>query len=140
MDRKLEGGKKFFAPNPSIGSFCSVGGMLGNNSSGSRSLKYGSVIDNVKEITIIDGNGKKITLPKNEKISKDISKISKEIELDKFPNVSKNSSGYRLDKLKTVKDSHKIIIGSEGTLGIIISAKLEIKDKPTKQISVCCRI
>ena len=59
LDRKLEQKKKFFPPNPSIGSFCSVGGMLGNNSSGSRSLKYGSVIDNISQITFIDGNGNK---------------------------------------------------------------------------------
>ena len=39
LDKKLEEHKKFFPPNPSIGSFCSVGGMIGNNSSGSRSLK-----------------------------------------------------------------------------------------------------
>ena len=77
LDKKLRKRKKFFPPNPSIGSFCSVGGMLGNNSSGSRSLKYGSVIDNVIEITFIDGNGKKITLPKNKKIAKKIIRICK---------------------------------------------------------------
>ena len=134
LDRKLDTSKKFFPPNPSIGSFCSVGGMLGNNSSGSRSLKYGSVIDNVKEITFVDGNGKKITLPKNKKIAKQVKKITKGIELEKFPIVSKNSSGYRLDKIKTEKDIHKVIIGSEGTLGIILSAKLQVKNKPKKQI------
>jgi len=32
LDKKLEKQKKFFPPNPSIGSFCSIGGMLGNNS------------------------------------------------------------------------------------------------------------
>ena len=47
LDKKLESIGKFFPPNPSIGNFCSVGGMLGNNSSGSHSLKYGSMIDNV---------------------------------------------------------------------------------------------
>ena len=134
LDRKLEMQKKFFPPNPSIGSFCSIGGMMGNNSSGSRSLKYGSVIDNILQITFIDGNGKKITLPKNNKISKKIFKISKKIDTSKFPNVSKNSSGYRLDKIKSVKDAHKIIIGSEGTLGIILSVKLKIKDKPKKRL------
>jgi len=134
LDTKLEASKKFFPPNPSIGSFCSVGGMLGNNSSGSRSLKYGSVIDNVKEITFVDGKGSKITLPKNKKIAKQIKNISNGIELEKFPNVSKNSSGYRLDTIKTKNDVHKTIIGSEGTLGIILSAKLEIKNKPKKQI------
>jgi len=134
LDKKLEASKKFFPPNPSIGSFCSVGGMLGNNSSGSRSLKYGSVIDNVKEITFIDGKGNKVTLPKNKKIAKQIKKIINNIELEKFPKVSKNSSGYRLDKIKTDNDIHKAIIGSEGTLGIILSAKLQIKNKPKKQI------
>ncbi|MGH1522425.1 MAG: FAD-binding oxidoreductase, partial [Nitrosopumilus sp.] len=125
---------KFFPPNPSIGSFCSIGGMLGNNSSGSRSLKYGSVIDNVSEITFIDGNGKKNIFPKNNTITKKILKITKKINENKFPNVTKNSSGYRIDKVFSREDIHKIIIGSEGTLGIIISAKLKIKNKPKNRI------
>ena len=48
--------------------------------------------------------------------------------------MTKNSSGYRIDKIKSINDAHKIITGSEGTLGIILSAKLKIKDKPKKQI------
>ena len=133
LDKKLENNKKFFPPNPSVGSFCSIGGMLGNNSSGSRSLKYGSMIDNVLEITLIDGNGKKIILPKDEKTSK---KIQNKMKIDEknIPNVSKNSSGYRIDKITTAKDSHKIIVGSEGTLGIITSVKLKIKNIPKKRI------
>jgi len=134
LDKKLEEHKKFFPPNPSIGSFCSVGGMLGNNSSGSRSLKYGSVIDNVTEITFIDGNGKKITLPKNKRVGKKILEFAKKIDGKKFPNVTKNSSGYRIDKVKSIGDSHKVIIGSEGTLGIILSAKLKIINNPRKRI------
>jgi len=134
LDKKLEENKKFFPPNPSIGSFCSIGGMLGNNSSGSRSLKYGSVIDNVLEITFIDGNGKKITLPKNEKIAKKILKRVKQIDKEKIPKVTKNSSGYRIDKVKSINDVHKIILGSEGTLGIILSTKLKIIDKPKNRV------
>ena len=134
LDKRLEKQKKFFPPNPSIGSFCSVGGMLGNNSSGSRSLKYGSVIDNVIEVTFIDGNGSKITLPKNKRVGKKILEFGKEIDGKKFPNVTKNSSGYRIDNLKSINDTHRIIIGSEGTLGIILSAKLKIKDNPRKRI------
>jgi len=134
LDKKLEENKKFFPPNPSIGSFCSIGGMLGNNSSGSRSLKYGSVIDNVLEITFIDGNGKKITLPKNKKVAKRILEFARHVDKDKFPNVTKNSSGYRIDKINSIRDAHKIILGSEGTLGIILSTKLKIKDEPKKRI------
>jgi len=134
LDKKLEEHKKFFPPNPSIGSFCSIGGMLGNNSSGSRSLKYGSVIDNVAKITFIDGNGNKITLPENKRVAKKILRFAKKIDKKRFPNVTKNSSGYRIDKVKSVNDSHKVVIGSEGTLGIILSAKLKIKDIPRKRI------
>ncbi len=134
LDKKLDEHKKFFPPNPSIGSFCSIGGMLGNNASGSRSLKYGSVIDNVKEITFIDGNGNKITLPENKRVAKKILEFARKIDRKKFPNVTKNSSGYRIDKVKSINDTHKVFIGSEGTLGIILSAKLNIKDKPRKRI------
>ena len=134
LDRELEAKGKFFPPNPSIGAFCSMGGMLGNNSSGSRSLKYGSMIDNIYEITFIDGNGKKIILPDDIKISKKIIKITEKQRFEKFPKVSKNSSGYRIDKIKSHTDSQKLLIGSEGTLGIILSAKLKIKDKPKKRL------
>ena len=108
--------------------------MLGNNSSENRSIKYGSVVDNVSEITFVDGKGKKITLPKDKKIANKILKISKNIDEGKFPRVTKNSSGYMANKIKEVKDSHKIIIGSGGTLGIVLSAKLKIKDKPKNRI------
>ena len=133
LDIELQKKGKFFPPNPSIGNFCSLGGMLGNNSSGSRSIKYGSTIDNVKEITFIDGNGKKITLPKNKQVSKKIFQNIK-IDNDNIPKTSKNSSGYQIKKITSEKNTHKIIIGSEGTLGIIISAKLNILDVPKKRI------
>ena len=134
LDQLLDKEKKFFPPNPSIGSYCFVGGMIGNNSSGSRSLKYGSVIDNIKEITFVNGEGKKIRLPKNKTVAKKILKICQRIDKKKFPNVTKNSSGYRIDKVNSINDSHKILIGSEGTLGIVLSAKLKINAKPQKRI------
>lgn len=134
LDKKLKEKSKFFPPNPSVGAFCGLGGMLGNNSSGSRSLKYGSVIDNVKEITFVTGKGEKITLPNNKKIGKKILELSKEISIENYPTSSKNSSGYRLDAIKTIDDTQKIVIGSEGTLGIILSAKLKIKNIPKKRI------
>ena len=134
LDNILEKSQKFFPPNPSIGSFCSLGGIIGNNSSGSRTLKYGSAIDNISEITFIDGTGRKITLPSDKRFGKKILEISKNIDLNRFPKTSKNSCGYRLDKIKTLKDTHKVIVGSEGTLGIILSAKLKTENLPLKKI------
>lgn len=133
LDNFLENKGKFFPPNPSIGSYCAIGGIIGNNASGSRTLKYGSTIDNILEITFIDGRGNKIKLPKEEKIGEKILKLSQKINLNRYPKTSKNSCGYRLDSIKSIKDTHKILAGSEGTLGIIVSAKLKIKNIPPKK-------
>ncbi len=134
LDKELKNHGKFFPPNPSIGPYCSLGGIIGNNASGSKSLKYGSTIDNVKEITFLNGRGEKITLPKNQKTGKKIFRFSKQIDLKQFPRVSKNSCGYRLDCIKSLKDTHKILIGSEGTLGIVLWAKIHLKNLPPKKI------
>ena len=131
LDLILKRNKKFLGPNPSVGAFCKIGGMIANNSSGSRSLKYGSVIDNLLEIIFVDGNGTEIILPKNKTISKKIAKISNET-VHLYPHVTKNSAGYRLDVV-TENNSQKIIAGSESTLGIIVQAKLRIFDIPKKR-------
>jgi glycolate oxidase len=134
LDKILAKKKKFFPPNPSIGPYCSMGGIIGNNASGSRTLKYGSTIDNLEEITFIDGKGEKITLPKDQKFGKKILQVTNRIQKEKFPKVSKNSCGYRLDCINSLKDTHKTLAGSEGTLGIIVSAKIKILDIPQSRI------
>ena len=136
LDERLAKQRKFFAPNPSVGKYCSIGGMIGTNASGSHALKYGSVIDNILEVTVIDGNGKKITLPKNKKTGKQILSIAKKVDQEKFVKISKNSCGYRLNSIKNMQDSHKIIAGSEGTLGIVTSAKFKIRDIPKRKALV----
>ena len=134
LDKELKVKRKFFPPNPSIGPYCSLGGIIGNNASGSKTVKYGSTINNVKEITFVDGQGKKITLPSDQKTGKKIINCAKKININKFPKVSKNSCGYRLDCINSLKDTHKILVGSEGTLGIVLSAKLILKNLPSKRI------
>jgi len=134
LDKELKIKGKFFPPNPSIGPFCALGGIIGNNASGSRTLKYGSTIDNIKEITFVDGIGRKITLPRDQKTGKKIFKCAKQIKINQFPKVSKNSCGYRLDYVGSIKDTHRVLVGSEGTLGIILSAKLNLRNIPAKRL------
>ncbi|MDH3611125.1 MAG: FAD-binding oxidoreductase [Nitrosopumilus sp.] len=134
LDKELKTKRKFFPPNPSIGPYCSLGGIIANNASGSRTLKYGSAIDNVKEITFVDGRGEKNILPNNQKIGKRIIQFAKKIDINQFPRVSKNSCGYRLDSIKSLRDTHKILVGAEGTLGIILSVKLSLREVPFKRI------
>ena len=134
LDDELEKKGRFFAPNPSIGSHCTVGGMVATNASGSRSLKYGSTIDNLLGVRIITSNGRIVTLPSDSKFSRKIFEIIKPDLQKKFPRVSKNSCGYRLDAIKTISELHKIIAASEGTLGIIISVKLKTFPIPFKRM------
>ena len=57
LDKILKKQNRFIAPNPSIGPFCTIGGMIGTNASGTHSLKYGSIIDNLIEIRMINASG-----------------------------------------------------------------------------------
>ena len=123
LDKILREKGRFIGPNPSIGPFCTMGGMIGTNASGTHSLKYGSMIDNLIEIKIVDANGKKIKFPGYNDTKRILEVIPPKGSLS-FPKVSKNSCGYRIDRICSTKDLHKLIAGSEGTLGIIISAKL----------------
>ena len=130
LDQEVAKQGMVFAPNPSVGAFCSIGGMLGNNSGGSRSVKYGSTIDNVARVTFVDGTGKTITLPDNRSVGKKILKIAGSIQTEMFPKVTKNSSGYRLDRVRNIDETHRILVGSEGTLGVILSAELCLVNEP----------
>ena len=64
LDKILEKHHRFIGPNPSIGPFCTIGGMIGTNASGTHSLKYGSIIDNLIEIRMVNSSGKIIKLPR----------------------------------------------------------------------------
>lgn len=129
LDKKLKSSGKFIGPNPSIGPFCTIGGMIGTNASGTHSLKYGSMIDNLIEIRMVSSFGKIIKFPDSQDLKKIINIIPPDIEA-LFPKVSKNSCGYRIDKVHSKNEIYKIIAGSEGTLGIVTYAKLRTYPLP----------
>ncbi|HYY66982.1 MAG TPA: FAD-binding oxidoreductase [Nitrososphaeraceae archaeon] len=141
LDNELEKKGKFFPPDPASGNFCTIGGMVANNSSGPHSLGYGSTIDHVQKIAVIyaDGTGGVIGpgVEQDEKVSKMFSILSSNISLIQrgYPKVSKNSCGYRLDAVISRNGflPQKVFVASEGTLGIITSIKLRIFDVPLSQ-------
>jgi len=118
-----------------------VGGMVGNNSAGEKTLNYGKTEDYIKELQVVFTDGREYTvrpLTKKELYAKiaqgdfegDIYKNifalineNKEIITNAKPNVSKNSAGYYLwnvwDSEREIFDLTKLIVGSQGTLGIV---------------------
>ncbi len=137
-----------------------LGGMIGNNSAGEKTLNYGKTEDYIKELQVVFADGREYIvkpLTKKElysKIAQDdfegdlyknifqlIQDNKKEIKEAK-PNVSKNSAGYYLwnvwDEEKEVFDLTKLIVGSQGTLGIVTNITLHLVQvkKSSKLVAV----
>ncbi len=130
-----------FAPYPSSHRICGIGGMLGNNASGEKSLRYGATIDNVLELEVLLADGTILkTKPKHVGIFSD--RYTKTVAglahtyTEKLQSaqgrVSKTASGYRLDKVTkdTSVDLTPLFIGAQGTLGIITKAVLQLVPIP----------
>ena len=128
--------------DPSSYRACTIGGMVSNNSSGARTLKYGSTIDYVKELTVVlPEEGKRVVkaLRLDEALHGDSStrKVASLVAdnwrsiLREKPKTTKNSSGYRLEKLihDGLFDLPKLFVGSEGTLGLISRLTCRAREK-----------
>lgn len=147
LDKELKKRNKVFPVDPSSSNYCTIGGMVANNSSGIHALGYGSTIDFLEELEVVYSNGivnrlssyPITSLPPN---TEDYAKILKlktllsNSALDliriKYPKVTKNSCGYRLDSIRDNDNFHpqKLFAASESTLGIITLAKFKIFDIP----------
>ncbi len=125
-----------------------MGGMVGNNSAGEKTLNYGKTEDYIKELQVVFADGREYTvkaLNKKELYAKiaqgdfegDIYKNifalineNKDLVKGAKPNVSKNSAGYYIwnvwDEEKEIFDLTKLIAGSQGTLGIVTNITLHL--------------
>ena len=130
-----------FAPDVATSSRATIGGMIANNSCGAHSLVYGRTLDHVIEMTVVLSSGETVTL--GPQSSGDASNITRGLasirdsyfaEIDThFPKVMRSNGGYGLDRLGppgTGVDPIKILCGSEGTLGVIVGAKLKLTPLP----------
>ncbi len=145
-----------FAPDPATSSRANVGGMMGNNSSGTKSILYGKTIDHVLEVKVLlsDGTvvhfkeespgGYEAIAAQNDRegaiyrgVQKVIKSHSDEIE-KRFPKVMRRVGGYNLDEfiLSDHWNLSKLIVGSECTLAMILEAKINLEPLP-KYKGVC---
>jgi FAD/FMN-containing dehydrogenase len=130
-----------FAPYPSSRRVCGIGGMLGNNASGEKSLRCGATSDNVLELEVVlaDGSVERVSSKPvrglsdpREKTLLELHKKYAEKLRTATGEVKKAASGYRLEKLVHDKEFSTVplFVGAQGTLGIITKAVLKLTPIP----------
>lgn len=98
----------FWPPDPGSAAFCSVGGNIGCNAGGPRAVKYGATRENILGLSVVTGSGDWI------------------------------QTGCHTTKNAVGLDLTRLIIGSEGTLAIVVDAVLKLL--PLSSAKLCMRI
>ena len=145
-----------FAPDPATSSRANVGGMIGNNSSGTKSILYGKTVDHILETKVILPDSTMLDLqavspalyqqkqaqPDREgklyRAFKQVMDHNPDAIKKAYPKVMRRVQGYNLDEFLNDGEWNlsKLICGSEGTLATILEAKLNLEPLP-KCKAVC---
>jgi len=139
-----------FGPDTSTSNRATIGGMIGNNSSGAHSLTYGKTLDHVIELTVLMADGSEVVLKdlapdaveRKTKIDsmegrayREVSRLAQQHKseiLARYPKIMRRVSGYNLDEFIKPQPFNlaRMIVGSEGTLAAIVEAKMRLVPKP----------
>jgi glycolate oxidase len=103
--RALKGTGLFYPPDPTSEDECTIGGSVMANASGSRTYRYGPTRPYVRALRVVLGDGSPTELTRNR--------------------ASKNTTGYF-----GFQDPVDLLVGSEGTLGILIQVTLDLLPEP----------
>ena len=146
----------FFPVDPSTQARCTIGGMAGNNSCGSKSLRYGLMADNVRAIDAILADGARhrfapdvgdADAPRIQELMRTLRGIGAR-EADeiaaRFPKQLRRVGGYNIDALTPAAQAAgcgnpaRLLVGSEGTLAFSASLELTLQPiKPRKVLGIC---
>lgn len=138
LNRMLAPHGLFYAPNVSTADRATIGGMVATDAAGKGSLIYGKTADHLLGVQLYTAEGSKIDTISNRetiKFAPEIIELLKPVqdEINKrFPPLKRPLSGYNIRHCyQDGKFSFEhLIAGSEGTLGIVTAAKLNLLPIP----------
>ncbi|HEY5939576.1 MAG TPA: FAD-binding oxidoreductase, partial [Gemmatimonadales bacterium] len=131
-------------PDPSSGRWATLGGMVSTNAAGARSVKYGSVRRWVEALTLVTAEGESVKVRRRgsgtgtslDRFRRDVApqiQAASRLIADRFPKTRKNASGYALDAYLASGDVLDLIIGAEGTLGVVTEIEWRLDKVPAFQ-------
>jgi FAD/FMN-containing dehydrogenase/Fe-S oxidoreductase len=137
-----------FGPDTSTSNRATIGGMLGNNSAGSGSLRYGSTIDHVQELDVVlaDASTARFRpMPADERatrpglegeIYRRLAPLLDDPSIGDFPPYWRRACGYRLDRLRDDPGFNlaPFVVGSEGTLVTVTEAVVRLVPRPRRTV------
>ena len=137
-----------FAPDTSTANRATLGGMIGNNSCGSRSARYGMTVDHVESLSVVLSDASRATLGVADGVrTVEVDSLAARLHRDVpalvtrranairtgFPPYWRRSGGYRLERLLPEHgplNLAKVVVGSEGTLAITTEATVKLVPLP----------
>lgn len=128
-----------FPVDPSSGSFCTIGGMVATNAAGARSLRHGATRLWVNALDCVFNDGERAIITRGEEPPRRVDAIRRFLQDAHGPVVSsdarhearhrgvrKEASGYGIHDYAAKADLIELLVGSEGTLAIIVGVQLRL--------------
>ncbi len=137
----------FFAPDPATSRHCNIGGCLGNNAAGARSIRYGRTSENLGSVRALLASGEPVdfspghpsAVPLARRLAPILLQHARLID-ERFPKTLRRNAGYQLDVLLAqLRNANldpaglhlaHLLCGSEGTLAVTLDATLKLHPRP----------
>ncbi|HXZ04518.1 MAG TPA: FAD-binding oxidoreductase, partial [Ktedonobacteraceae bacterium] len=139
-----------FGPDPATHAWCTLGGMIGNNSCGTHSVMAGMMVDNIEEMEILTFDGLRLPVGATNDVDLEcfISEGGRRGEIyaglkrlrdtysdlirARYPKIPRRVSGYNLDQLLPENGFHvaRALVGTEGTCVTVLQATVRLVQSP----------
>lgn len=141
-----------FGPDVATSSHATIGGMIGNNSAGAWSIRYGRTVEHLRAVDVVLSSGERLRFDEGaaerdarvreitSAIATELRTVATEVKA-RYPRIRRHVDGYNLDILldqlerstpgtfDRVNLAH-LICGAEGTLATVVGAEVDLVPRP----------
>jgi len=157
LNKAASAHRLMFAPDTSTSNRATLGGMIGNNSCGARSARYGMTIDHVESLDVVLSDGSRARLGAldasqleqrsrgdslDARLHRGIRRLIADHERairNDYPPFWRKSGGYRLERMVPERGPFSLanlVVGSEGTLAVVVEASVKLVPQPKAVVGV----